>query len=761
MAENPENSEQQAETPEIQMELFPAAGDPMVADSVTERANECLQYRQDQGKDKEWNKYHDYRRTKHWKDDPERTLLTANLLATHHQQTVNGLTDNSPTFNAVPSGPIPGDAKESLTLIKQGMTFFWGNQEQQHVFEEMVFNNNLYGAAALVGQFNDQLGFPKGEIEFESLDPFYFSLYPVNVKKLEKAMAFFTYTSMSIFEARRMWPDAADKIICDSDAFTQIGDERENNQVAKKGSAMKTWFNNAIRLISGSSPSEDSSDMVMVTTVWVYDYSQDKNGDPNYTGNIRRIRVCSGDVLLDDMDNPAINPAQPLEIKQSQYCYSRFPVSVAPSVTDPDSYWGIPDYERLASLCLELDKTLVQLTQAKDESTRGTLIIPKDSGIDPDDVEDSPQILEPSNYIVAQGLRRLENAQVDPNVLAAMNIYKDFFNEVGGSFTDVMQGQKGGSEVIAAKAIALLLEQQSRMLRGQARNTHKLLREWGRIWKSLAQSFYTEERFITGQVGGEDQAIKMAPEQLQIPANVMVVAGSTMPVSDIQRRDETMGLAKGGFVDQKAVLTAFNIPDADDIIKRMQEGPLGEFLNKLKMIGVPDPILQVFHKVGQEDADKVEKALKEGDVPQFMQMVQAVLGQYEAPPDPELMKAENERAETAAKVKELEAKTRETDAKANLAMEKALTEQLGRLVTAKGVEFDDKKLTADIKNQAEQLKLSRAELILRARGDKEGREIEGFKAVADAHVKTQVKPSDRNGQGAYQERGMRSNNQEG
>ncbi|MBI9091806.1 MAG: hypothetical protein JEZ12_21555 [Desulfobacterium sp.] len=755
-----EEKEVEHEMPEFQTELLPPEGDPAVADTVTERANECLQYRKDQGKDSEWNRYHDYRRTKHWKNDPERKLLTANLLATHHQQTVNGLTDNSPTFNVVPAGPLNGDAKEVLAPVRHTLTHFWSNQEQQHILEESVFNSNLYGCVAERGVFNPRINFPQGDVEFESFDPFYFALYPVNVKKLEKAMAVFFFVPMSIFEARRTWPHAADKIVCDSDAFTQIGDDRENNQIAKKGNTRLTWLSNAVRWLAGSSPSEDSSDMVMITEMWVYDYSQGEGGQPIYTGNIRRVRVCSGDVLLDDMDNPAINPNLELEVQQRQYCYSHFPVSVNPSVTDPDSYWGIPDYERLSTLCLELDKTLVQLTQAKDQATRSVLVNPKDSGVDPDDIDDYPGQLRPANYIVAQGLRYMENAPVDANVLQAMSIYKDFFNEVGGSFSDVMQGQKGGSEVIAAKAIALLLEQQSRMLKGQARNLHKMLRERGRIWLSLAQSFYTETRWITAQIDGQDQSIEVTPQKLQVPANVMIVAGSTMPVSDIQRRDEMMGLAKGGFVDQKAVLTAFNVPDAEDIIKRMQAGPLGEFLSKLKMIGVPDPILQVFQKIGQEKPEKVEQAIKAGEVQPFAHMIQALQGQFETPPDPEMVKAENDRMELEAKIQEINAKTVKEQADARLVEEKILTERFDRLVKAKGVEFDTTKLDADLANEAERLKLSRAELVLKARGEKEGRELEGFKAVADHAVKKeQVKHSQQKHDGPYRERGMKSNNQ--
>ena len=175
------------EEPEFQTELLPPEGSPDVAENLTERANECLKYRRDQGKDVEWNKYHDYRRTKHWKNDPERKLLTANLLATHHQQTVNGLTDNSPTFNVVPSGPMDPNASEALSTVKHALTYFWTDQEQQHILEESVFNSNLYGCVAERGVFNPQINFPQGDVEFESFDPFYFSLYPVNAKKLEKA----------------------------------------------------------------------------------------------------------------------------------------------------------------------------------------------------------------------------------------------------------------------------------------------------------------------------------------------------------------------------------------------------------------------------------------------------------------------------------------------------------------------------------------------------------------------------------------------
>ena len=73
-----------------------------------------------------------------------------------------------------------------------------------------------------------------------------------------------------------------------------------------------------------------------------------------------------------------------------------------------------------------------------------------------------------------------------------------------------------------------------------------------------------------------------------------------MPVSDIYKREEAKDLFKLRLIDQEEILKILEIDNYQEIIQRMQQGPLGEYLQKLEKIGVPPPLLQMFEQIGKK-----------------------------------------------------------------------------------------------------------------------------------------------------------------
>ena len=726
-------------------ELIPPKGAEGVGMAVMSMFEEIIEYREELNFAAECTKYYKYRKGEHWKyQNKDLNLVSANLLGSHHQKTVNMLTDNNPTFNAVPGGEIGTSGKDQLELLENVIDNWWIDTEQQNVFEESVHVGELYGTVGEHTYFDQQVNFPAGEVKTRTYDPMYISLYPPKCRKVEDAQAVLCWERTTVREARRQWPDVADKIESDMTLLEKIGDDRMDESPRQR-SALVT-ISSVVKWVTGgkANPSKSSTDELFILSAWVKDYSQAEDGTPIYPGNIRRVRVSNaGNVVLDDEYNPSLNPEMPEELQISNYLYNRFPFSYIQPVVDPSSPLGFPDFKQLEKLNVEFNKSITQFAQFKDKSSRPKLLNPKDSGVTNLELTNSTGIANPTNSLVAQAIRFIDPPQMSNDILTGINLYKDMFNEIAGSFNDVMQGQKQGSEVIAAKAIAMLLEEASRMARGKIRNYSKMLRERGRMYIALAQHWYRTPRFV--QINGADEeAIPVTRENLQIAGKINVVSGSTMPVSHIQRREEVLTLAQGGFVDQEHVLEAFNIPGARDIIKRMQAGPLGQYIQKLGLIGVPQELMQIFQQVAQLDEKDIKQAVESGEFPNFMQIIQQLSGQQPpAPPDYQMEELKIKAGKAAAEIDEIQARTEKIKAEIALTIEKTKSEADERdYIKRAGVEFDRENLT-----------IQRARAVADIRHTSKADTVSRVKTKADLHKM-------REDAGAYDERGMKSNNEE-
>lgn len=772
-------------------ELIPPEGHKDVGTAVAIIFEEIISYRDEFEFSKAMTRYYNLRHNKHWKfKNTGLNLISANMLGTYHKSTVNQITSNDPTFNAVPAGDLGDDGEEKLSLMGNVTSAWWGNTEQQSVFEESVHIGELYG---FVGEYiypDATINFPVGDIGVDTLDPMYFSLYPPEARKQRNAEAFVRWYPKTAREAKRLWPDSADLIIPDVDLKQKIGDERNEEGDANNRSMTEVVISGINKLIGreDKTPGKTESDKTYIIEIWVRDYSTkstteieiqiDENGvesekeikgeTPVYPGNIRRIAICNGgDVVLSDGYNPSLNPALPEEIHQQNYLYSRLPISYTQPTPDPSSPFGLPDFEQLEKLNTELDKSLTQHSMFKDKASRVKLKVPKDTGVDISEFDNKSGIVEPSNSLASEAIKYIDPPKMGADILESINMYKEFFYEISGTFEDAIQGQNQGQRVIAAQAIALLIERTSMSMSGKYKNYQKMVRERGRMFNALAQMWYREPHYITFQKNGKDVTQGVTRKDLQIPGKINVVSGSTMPVSNLQRREETLTLAKGNFVDQEYVLTKFDIDNAKDIILRMQQGPLGQYLQKLAKIGVPKEILTVFKKIGATKDKELEKAIKEGKVPSFMQMVKSLLGQEQKEkPNPEMVKlqleAQDKQAKNqieVAKVKILEQETfskiRKNDAAAALDAEKIKTEIVDQRVKSNGIDLD-----------WENIKIEKAKAVASIQSDKKSQRLDVVKTKSDIIDKDNKQNLDlkkevrEDANALYNERGLKSNNKE-
>ena len=746
--------------------MLPPEDDPYVGYKIFEILDEILEDKESMGLPAKWRRSYELVKNKHWRNSTKSvSLVSGNLLFSHRQRTANLLTDNNPTFNVVVVGN-PEESEEIRTKLHRTADFWWRDTEQQEMLEKSILRGETNGCAIEKVAFNPELEAGLGDAETVSVDPFCFGVYPVDAE-IQKAEAVLFFTSMTVFQAKRRWPDKAEVITADDAYLDELASDRREISGMKSAGEPASYFGTFSGIIkkvasalSTSTMGERDNDSLLVVECWTKDRTQETKsrnkadvdgiGRPaevreefegaKYPGFIRCIITCNGgSVVLEDKPNPSINPELPDEQARLTYLYDHFPFSRVPSLTDPENNWGSSDLEQLEGLQMEIDKSLSQFTTYKDRAARLKIINPKDSGVDNKEFSNASGIIRPISQMIAQSIRYMESPPPPADLLKSIEIYADFFYKVAGTF-DLDQASTPGKNVIAYKAISALLEQTHRMVRGKERNYSRLIRERGRMYLSHVLNWYTEDRVITNEgddskpateaVRGTDLVAKLAG-----PIKFIVVSGSTMPVSQVQKREEALTLFTAGAIDQTELLKTIEWSDPHSVVKRMQAGPIGAFIGKLKAIGVPDFMLQVFAQLGQMEDKDLQKAMEKGAVPTFEQLhqflMQALSGQQKPEqPDPAMEEAKDKREKTLAEIKEIAAKIQKLQAETKLIEAKSGTEQVDQKAKLAGIQLD-----------VENMKIERAKL------------VKEFESMG--------KMPDRGDPGRYNERGMKSNNKEG
>lgn len=751
-------------------ELIPPEGDDRVGYKIFEILDEVLQDKDDLGLPAKWNRNYELTRNKHWKRTTKKTtLVTANLIYNHRLRTVNMLTDNNPTFNIAKIGAEELDNEEVYTAILKTCEHWWHDTEQQNVLESSVNNGEEQGVTIEKIVFNPDLDYGQGEVETQLVSAFNIGFYPVDGKTdVQKKEAVLHYQSMSLREAKRMWPEHKDAIQADSDLIGKIGDnKKEISANSSSSGAYLATFSSVVKKIEdglGMAGDPDSED-VLIVECWVRDYSEqtevqeiviedqpvlDDYGEPlleeivspMYRGFVRCIRVCNGgELVLDDRDNPSISPDIPIEQATKTYLFDKYPFSVTPSVTDTSSIWGMDDYSQLEQLNLEVNKALSQITMIKDKAARLKIINPKNSGVNNSEFTNYPGIINPVNEAVANAIRYMETPQVPIDLYKVVEMYKDMFYIVSGAF-ELERAQTPGREVIAYKAIAALLERASTMLKGKLRNYSKMIRIRGRMYVSHVQNWYTEERWITYEENGEDIPLSIRGTDMIFPAKITVVSGSTMPRAQIQEREEAIELRKLGVIDNEELLKKMDWPDRKNVVRRMNLGPFGQLFEKMSALGMPDELIQYFKKLSEIEDKKFQRSMERGELPPFQQVLQQVMSgtpqEEEQLTQIETAEIQQKNAEIQIEAAKAEAEIAKKQMEAALLREKMVSERVDQWVKSEGVGFDREKLA-----------LMRAEFIK----DMNVKAAETKIKAADVVVKDKARV-----QGPYREKGITSNN---
>ncbi len=692
--------------------IIPAAGEKNVGKAIFELLQKVVKDKQDIGVHARIKRNHELRMGKHWKRDSGKVpFVAANLIFNHMQKNTNLLTDNNPIFNVAKVGEIPDAEEDAFDTIQRLAEHWWNETEQQELFEDTVLQGEEYGITIEHMKFNRELEWGMGEVETIVVDPLYFGWYPTKLKSprdIQKAEALFYYYPMSVREIKRRWPETGKNVKPDEMLLAELNDDRreinkKQDSESKTYGALITLASNIKQILSFKFDSSGDEEQTLACECWVKDYTYVTNEDgskqPKYPGFIRRVITCNGgNVVLADDPNPSINPNLPFEDVRKSYLFDRFPFYARNSVRDTSSAWGQADIEQLEKLNMEFNKSLSQLVMVKDRKARSKIVNPKTSGVDNSEFTNVSGVINPSNSVEAAAIRYLTFDGDTNDFHESLNLFKEIFYTIAGTF-ELEQANTPGKNVIAYKAIAALIEQASTMRRGKIRAYSAMIRERGRCYISLAQNWYTDERWITYQEDGATQTKAITNKDLLVPAKLTVVTGSTLPVSRVQKREEALALYAQGAIDQEALLSDLDWTNRKDILRRMRSGPFGILNERMVQLAMPPELAQYITELGMMDDKEFEKELESGKLEPFDLIFQQMMQEYmaqgqgqQALPDPA---QQLEMAEKEAKIEEAKAKAAKIQAEILLVQEQIKTEQVEQLVKMEGIKFDSEKLSIE------------------------------------------------------------------
>jgi hypothetical protein len=721
------------------IELLPPEGHEDVGKRVFEILDEVIKDKKALGLHKKWNRCYEMVAGKHWAKTANIPLVSANLCYRHKQQTVNQLTDNNPTFNISKQGDPNGQYEEAYTNLQRAATHWWVDQEQQDVLESSVGNGETYGICIEKVIFNAELENGLGEAETVIVDPRHFGFYPVKLtdpRMLQKSEAVLHFYPMTVREANRRWPGK--NIKGDQTIIKELEDERRNinSEVGTKpASMMVSLATVAKEILNWATDTESAGEELVICEMWVRDFSVKKttttevieavgdiiveeeiieNEEPMYPGSIRYVVACNGKTVLEDRPNPNINlDVLGEEEARKTYLWDKFPFCAVNSVKDTVSAWGMSDIEQLEWLNMEMDKALSQLVLEKDRAARRKWINPLNSGVPNSDFTNFTSILNPVDEKAAAAIRIVDYPAIPVDIQNAITLFKDLFFLISATF-EIDQAQLGSNQ-LAFKSIAALIERVATMMRGKIRSYGRLVRERGRMYLSHVQNFYTEDRWINYE---DEQGIQTSGviqgTQMIVPAKLTVVTGSTLPTSKVQQREEAIQLFQLQAIDRQELLSAMEWSGRSEVIKRMAQGPIGAVMENFAMMGMPQEILGFLQQIASMDPKDLTKGLEDGKIPPFQVIMQQMLAaeqqrQGNAPPaqvDPEIQLKQMEMGiKQAAAAADIEVKKAEIQkimaeitkimAEGGLKSEEANSQRVDQQVKIKGVEFDAAKLKMD------------------------------------------------------------------
>lgn len=543
----------------------------------------------------------------------KKALIPVNLYFSNVERTVANITARNPTGEVVDLDGTDDGSEQVLTVA---LKKWWKDTNQQQKTRSSARQMEIYGITTEKPLFNKAEDRP----DIMVTDPFAFFPAPGYYDDISIEAPYIAYLYTDFVSSVEAEFKAKD--IAVDDARDLLGASREDFQpINQHGQTIGNYADPMTVRETGHSDDNKAVQRGIIIEVWVRDRRQtsvsesapllDANGMqvlgpdgaalvaikttkvPVYRDGIRKITISktkdagikSGWVVLEDCENPNLNPALPDEYARNTYPWGRLPVYHANSYKDQVSLWGFSAAEQTADLNEKINQIISKLISYVVNVMAPPLIVQQHCGITKEMI--TSELGKEGRLILMPSVpnARIEFLQI-PNLPSTFFQVLDLIVKMYDRVYQIEDADRGvaPSGVIAASAIVALQERNQVLMQSKTSAIDSLAEERARWAIGLWQNFGTEPE--TASVAGEQvvfSGIQFAGRKF----NYVVEAGSSTPRTSLQNQELILSLGQQGLVSRRYVLETLNLPDWKAEIERGGESQLDMALQVLIEAGLP------------------------------------------------------------------------------------------------------------------------------------------------------------------------------
>jgi len=534
-----------------------------------------------------WDKFHKlYKGEGHWPTGRAwyKSNSVANYCFSNVETVLPWLTEGRVRGAVMPRESSDVDAARAL---EQLLDRFHTERNLDQKVQQVVKMGLKYGDAAFKVCWNPCIEGPgpfgMGDVDVEAISPLHIFPDP-DASCIEKAQFIIHAEPRDLGYIRKHYPEQGWRVKPEK-RYSELGDY-ETDGAGTAEDPISADYNKDYGT-SGTLKSDYGllTKRALLIECWIRDDSVevvlDDNGEPEIDeyGNQkteqlyptgRKIVIANG-ILLQDIPNP----------------YKRFPFVMFRDYHDDRSFWSMGEIDQIEPLQTDVNEMRGMIIDNAHHMDNGVWIIDDESGVDPFSITDQPgQII-----VKQQGseVRREQGVPLPNEVFNFLNDTKTVIESVSGIY-DVTQGRRP-TGITAAAAIAELQEAAQARIRLKARNLEMALREVYRMALDLMLQYYDPEGTVrivlpndTPQLPGMGETLSVGNERIAFMklmwlADVQsrdrrfdfnIEAGSSIPISKVQRYNEAIQLYRLGAIDRRGLLEVINYPQREQILARME-----------------------------------------------------------------------------------------------------------------------------------------------------------------------------------------------
>lgn len=466
----------------------------------------------------------------------------------------------------------------------------------------------IYRSSLTYTGFDETANNGTGKLTIQEINPRWCYIDPA-VTELEDSSFFIYAEPMRISKVKKLYPDKAKEIgeKKDNGVFTSSGNKNNwfKSFIKTVANSLTTFGNNtAVKYGDDTLPEMDEAEKRKNAVAFIHYWYRDDEDK-------WRVAYFADEVFLEDNENP--------------FWHERLPYDIYSPTEDILSALGIPMAEHLENLNHEKNVLLDTIIKHGKKSLNPPRMYNTTMGIkEPKaliDGGDSDLIpIANPDFVPLQAVVQDLHPAPLPGFVDAL---PERFDMISDKLTGVNDSFRGMSQATSGKEVQLKQEAAYTRIKTKVDNFEKFVKSMSeKIIVNAMQFLNTQTSFrvkgdyrkyqdmngdetpfqvegipagmspegeqeydkrefflyanpnewtqIEGEEAGEDQeGAQQAYRILQM--TVEIEAGSSLPTSRMARREEAMELFGSGAIDQQALLEAYEYPNAEEILQRMQE----------------------------------------------------------------------------------------------------------------------------------------------------------------------------------------------